>query len=122
MASLVIPNVRYEDSYRESMREFVAEGRPEELRALPHHETFASFVHELHEQSQGRGLPEGWVSGSTFWLVDAEHVLGRVEVRHQLTESLRQFGGHSGYCVRPSQPPRWHGLNAIPPGPPRCLA
>src|SRR5207253_306224 len=52
--TLVDPSVRFEASYRDAMAEFVAEGRSEELRSLPTHATFASFVAELHAQAEGR--------------------------------------------------------------------
>ena len=39
--------------------------------------------------------------------VDGEECLGRLSIRHVLTDGLREFGGHIGYVVRPSA--RRHG-------------
>jgi predicted acetyltransferase len=48
-------------------------------------------------------LPAGWVPDSTYWLVDNDKtVLGRVSIRHRLTEKLTQRGGHIGYYIRPA--------------------
>ncbi len=96
MASLAAPGVGFETSYRAAMTEFVAEGRPEEVGRFPEHSTFASFVRELHEHAAGRGLPDGWVAGTTFWLVADDTFVGKVEVRHSLTPALRLRGGHVG--------------------------
>lgn len=62
---------------------------------------FAAYVETLRRQRCGGDLPEGHVP-ATFLLaeVDAE-VVGRVSVRHQLTEWLAREGGHVGYGVRP---------------------
>lgn len=31
-----------------------------------------------------------------------DEYLGRLSIRHELTDGLREFGGHIGYVVRPS--------------------
>ena len=122
MVSLVAPDVGFETSYREAMGEFVAEGRRAELRALPDHATFESFVDELHAQSRGRDLPPGWVAGTTFWLVDGDGFIGKVELRHRLTEALRLRGGHVGYSIRPTMRRRGFGTIALAMVLPHCLA
>lgn len=84
------------------MAEFMAEGRDEELRSLPKHRTFAGFVRELADWSQGQALPDGRVPRSHYWLMDGDRFVGVVEIRHHLTEALRLRGGHIAYAVRPS--------------------
>ena len=63
----------------------------------------AEIVEAFARQSRGEGLPEGWVPGTTLFLVDDGRILGVANVRHRLTDHLRQFGGHVGYSVRPSE-------------------
>ncbi len=121
MPRLVAPHVDFERSYRDAMAEFVAEGRHEELRTLPHHADFSSFVAELHEQSEGRGLADGWVPGSTFWLAEGAQFVGFVEVRHRLTDALRVRGGHVGYAIRPTMRRRGNGRLALALVLPHCL-
>jgi predicted acetyltransferase len=67
--------------------------------AWPHNEIVEVFA----KQSRGEGLPEGWVPGTTLFLVDDERILGVANIRHWLTEHLERFGGHVGYSVRPSE-------------------
>jgi predicted acetyltransferase len=121
MISLLPPDAGFEASYREAMAEFVEEGREDELRALPRHETFAAFVAELKAQALGQGLPPGWVAGSTFWLVDDDIFIGKVELRHRLTAGLRMRGGHVGYAIRPTMRRRGHGTTALARALPYCL-
>lgn len=64
---------------------------------------FSEMVNWLEENESGRNLPEGWVPASTRWLVTREgEIVGAVNIRHRLTESLLQSGGHIGYGIRPS--------------------
>jgi predicted acetyltransferase len=112
-AALVAPDVQFESSYREAMAEFAAEGRLEELGSLPKHENFAGFVQELMDWSQGSDLPTGWVPQSSFWLVDGAWFIGKVEVRHRLTDALRLRGGHVGYAIRPTARRRGYGRAAL---------
>jgi len=37
-----------------------------------------------------------------LWWVDGSELLGRLSIRHELTDALRELGGHIGYVVRPS--------------------
>ena len=45
----------------------------------------------------------GLVSQTTLWLVDGREYLGRLSIRHALTDRLRIEGGHIGYEIRPTR-------------------
>lgn len=67
-------------------------------------EDFEGMISWLSDNENGKNLPDGWVSDSTFWLVSKENrVLGVVNIRHKLTEFLSSRGGHIGYGIRPSE-------------------
>ena len=122
MVELVEPDIRYEASYRTAVREFAGEGRGDEGEVLDAHASFGSFVEELREHARGRGLPPGWVAGADYWLVDGHTYLGRVQVRSELTDALRRFGGHVGYSIRPSARGRGYGTIALRLALTRCRA
>jgi len=65
-------------------------------------DNFAGYLKWMKQQSQGIGLNEGFVPNSTFWLVGNGEILGVTNIRHKLTPSLLEYGGHVGYGVRPS--------------------
>ena len=50
-------------------------------------------------------LAEGWVVSSTYLVMDKleKMVIGMIDTRHQLNETLRNYGGHIGYSVRPNE-------------------
>ncbi len=89
---LALPALRYEASYLAAEREAAREPEP-----------FAELVQRSADLSAGVDLPPGWVAATTWWLVDGAEYLGRVTVRHTLTDTLRAVGGHIGYEIRPSR-------------------
>ncbi|MFF0625282.1 GNAT family N-acetyltransferase [Streptomyces sp. NPDC004296] len=110
---LSAPTVRVHDSFLAAMAEFRAEGvhrsphsgLGRELRTWhtrwPSAEGFAAYVQEVGGVSSDERV-DGPVPMSTFWWVDGDTYLGRITVRHRLTPSLLEFGGHIGYAVRPT--------------------
>jgi predicted acetyltransferase len=52
--------------------------------------------------------PDGRVPATTMWWADGHDYLGRITIRHRLTPSLLNVGGHIGYDVRPSARRRGH--------------
>lgn len=52
--------------------------------------------------------PAGFVACTTLWWVEGDEYLGRLAIRHRLTQHLLDFGGHIGYDVRPSARRRGH--------------
>ncbi len=64
---------------------------------------FTGFVQKLRDYAKGIRLPQGWVPATAYWLVCSGRILGTCDLRHRLTELLRDEGGHIGYGVRPSE-------------------
>jgi predicted acetyltransferase len=109
-------------SFLDAMAEFRAEGRGAaddntmigaEIRAWAASwatpEAFARFVADLRAQAlEDTPRPAGYVPSTTLWWVDGEDYLGRIAIRHRLTPTLRERGGHIGYDVRPSTRRRGH--------------
>ncbi len=61
-----------------------------------------AYLRALAGRRVGAELPAGWVP-ETFLVADVDgQIAGRVSIRHELTDFLRDEGGHIGYCVLPS--------------------
>ena len=121
MVTLALPDVQFEAGYRAAFEEFCAEGRADVL-AQPPDDRFQELVDQLRQRAGGRGLPEGWVSGSTYWVVDDDdEFVGQLEIRHRLSEALRRFGGNVGYSIRPTRRRRGYGTAALRLALPKCL-
>ena len=116
MPSFASPHPRYQQSFLSSVQEFLDAGEDEKLTGLT---VFGEETHTIEELADTAAFaafaqrlcdlalletprPEGKVPETLLWWVDGDEYLGRLSIRHELTEALREFGGHIGYVVRPS--------------------
>jgi predicted acetyltransferase len=116
MPQLVAPTTRVHTSFLKAMAELQAEGRGEpddntmiasEIRSYgaTWHEpdAFDRYTADLRAQShEGAPSPAGHVPCTTLWWVAGEDYIGRLAIRHRLTDWLVNYGGHIGYDVRPT--------------------
>jgi predicted acetyltransferase len=107
MLFLSEPALTYKISYLEAVREFHAEGRNLDLDYRDLDDHFQDYVRDWNNRKVNP-YP-GKVAESIFWLIDGETFIGRVSVRHDLNDSLRLYGGHIGYEIRPTQRRKGHG-------------
>jgi predicted acetyltransferase len=113
---LVEPTTTVHRSFLEALEEYRSEGLYPELDPgrLRRPEQFAAYLVALHRERDGDpGRRADVVPQTTLWLVDGQEYLGRVSIRHQLTDRLRTEGGHIGYEVRPSQRRRGHATRML---------
>ena len=62
-------------------------------------ESFAAYLARLWRLENGAGLPSGRVP-SSFWVAwVGDRIVGRAALRHHLSDSLLEFGGHVGFGV-----------------------
>ena len=100
MIELVRPSLRYYGSFLVADAESTAEGTG---RGVTDEVGFAALLARVEQYATGRALPHGRVRETMLWLVDGDVYLGRISIRHELTDDLRRVGGHIGYDVRPSR-------------------
>ena len=82
-----------------------AELAAEDFSFLPFYgpdEPWDAYLARIASLSRGECLPPGIVPWTDLYGVLDGVVVGRVSVRHRLTEALERFGGHIGYGVRPA--------------------
>jgi predicted acetyltransferase len=123
MPELILPDGRVHQSFLTAMKEFQAEGRggPGDDHSMLGREirlwsdrwddpaVFAEYTAWLRADAREESSrPPGFVPGTTLWWADGDEYLGRITVRHRLTPSLLNVGGHIGYDVRPSARRRGH--------------
>jgi predicted acetyltransferase len=120
--ALVEPDARFQESFLRAMAGFVAEGRGgiDDLSTIGRDlrewgprwhdpDVFADYVAEV----RALALPEtprpvGHVPSTTLWWAEGDEYLGRIQLRQQLTDWLRDYGGHIGYDVPPEHRRRGH--------------
>ena len=98
----------YKDSYIAAVYEYIEENleptwHPEILRAR-----FDEFL-KVMRQAETEPLA-GMVPATQYWLiVPGIGYVGDLSLRHCLNDSLRRYGGHIGYTIRPSQRGKGYG-------------
>ncbi|HSL96800.1 MAG TPA: GNAT family N-acetyltransferase [Thermoleophilia bacterium] len=118
---LEAPHLRFHASFLAALEEYQAEGRHLELPAVLFADPaeFARYVAALRADVARPGEPDRYVAAltgsapptppdggyspqTTLWWVRGEDYLGRLAIRHHLTEDLLREGGNIGFEVRPS--------------------
>ena len=74
---------------------------------------FPAYLKRKVDMAQGVGLEDWMVPASTFWLMDGDTPVGQGNLRHRLTEKLREAGGHIGYAVASDQRGKGYGRELL---------
>jgi predicted acetyltransferase len=139
MFELVVPDARYHRSFLAVADEFIATGqdRYAGLLSWPADETFpglevtragledprafaeyvALVAGQCREEMPRPGI---YVPFTELWMTDGDEYLGRISLRHRLTDVLLTWGGHIGYAVRPSARGHGYARMALEQMLPRC--
>ena len=72
----------------------------EEIPLMADPDLFATWVQSLLDHERGVGIPDGRVPATSRWGVRDGEIVGVINLRHELTDLLLEWGGHIGYAVR----------------------
>ena len=65
-------------------------------------EEYKRWLNKCNNISKGKGLDNGKVPQTVYWLYIDDKPVGMGKLRHKLTNELMFIGGHGGYVIRPS--------------------
>lgn len=65
-------------------------------------QSWAQWLDRVGRDMAGTDLAPGRVPATMLFGVVGEDIVGRIHLRHELTDALLQDGGHLGYGVRPA--------------------
>lgn len=102
---LVLPNPKYKDNIMNYKREFIDNGENIYGSAgLKYAESFEQWYNKVLDNSKEETVREGLVLATPYLALNDENILvGMINIRHKLNESLLNMGGHIGYSVRKSE-------------------
>lgn len=68
-------------------------------------DSYDAWLKQLQNNSSPLTVQSDWVVSSTFFAIreSDSRIVGMVDIRHALNDFLRNYGGHIGYGVRPSE-------------------
>ena len=103
---LVRPDGSYARQIAEYRQEFLrCQSSMDGCGPLARMEDPLEWIEAIEKASRGEGLPEGWVPCTQFlWIRKADgRLLGMIQLRHECNDFLRDYGGHIGYSIRPTE-------------------
>ena len=113
MARLVLPSTEFKSSFLEAMSEFIDEGRSLDAHSYPICQPFDDFLVSRQKENTNPKPGDGRMANTDFWLIEKFSFVGRLNIRYELNETLREFGGHLGYEIRPSLRRRGYGKQIL---------
>ena len=61
------------------------------------------WLEERYDEDRGINLKPGYVAATSYWLMEDGKYVGSFVLRHKLTDSLMNIGGHIAYIILPSK-------------------
>ncbi len=116
MPQLVVPRLSVAASVRAAAREHGDDPQPVysgNVAGLADKELPDYVEGLLASTRENSPRPDAHVPSTHLWWVQDNTFLGRVHIRHQLTASLREVGGHLGYHVVPTHRRRGHATTML---------
>jgi len=83
--------------------------------------SFDDLLLEVDNECKGIGLAEGWVPCTVMYGVVDGSIVGRLSIRHKLTDALQIFGGHIGYATAPKHRHKGYASSMLKQALPMCV-
>lgn len=105
--TLVLPQRNHEAAVQEYIREHLDSGEDflHGSSRLTEMESYGDWLTHLAKQSDKITVAPDWVVSTTLLAIreSDQALLGTINIRHELNDFLREFGGHIGFGVRPTE-------------------
>ena len=101
MLSFILPTY----SNRDDVLSFYNEFEKENVACIgcASYRDFDAWLAGMNNRFTGKNLPEGYVRENFYLCYDKDELIGVFSLKFELTEFLKNFGGHIGYAVRRSK-------------------
>lgn len=98
MISFVLP----EETHRADVLDFYAEFEQNGEVCIGYngYQDFDTWLHGMQNRKAGKNLPDGYVRENFYLCYVQNEMVGVFSLKFELTQFLRDFGGHIGYAVR----------------------
>ena len=105
MMKLEKPNLKHIEMYHNYIEEWTTNLEdliPSSVRLQDM--SFEEWVDFIKTAENKESCSIEFVPANTYFLVkDENYIIGAINIRHELNESLRNIGGHIGYGIRPTE-------------------
>lgn len=104
MLKLIEANSKYIDGYKEAYQEMINQiesGNLSSRNSFFMNPDEIDIIKRFKDNRDQSKLPSYYVPSYDFFAVDDDKLIGIVNIRVRLTDSLLNYGGHIGYGVNP---------------------
>jgi predicted acetyltransferase len=116
---LVTPTEAHEQAARDYYHEHIANREPHlhGSSLFENYPSYSDWLAHLKTNSDPKTVPPGWVVSSTFFGVRESdgRIIGMIDIRHELNDFLRDYGGNIGYGVRPTERRKGYATQMLSP-------
>ncbi len=122
---LVEPTMEYEKELQAYRQEFLLhEGTAASCGSLKKYDDIKEWIKEVEQLKTSETTPDHLVPMTQYLYVREEDckIVGMIQIRHYLNEVLRNFGGHVGYSVCPSERRKGYATEMLKRVLPECKA
>ena len=102
---LVRPQIKHKEAALEFKKEFFYNGERviNGSEMLDNIDSYEEWLDSVTANTSPETVNPSWVVTDTFFAVDEDdHIVGIIDLRHELNDFLKDFG-NSGYSVRPTE-------------------
>ncbi|QQS59282.1 GNAT family N-acetyltransferase [Candidatus Peregrinibacteria bacterium] len=110
---LLKPTKKYAESWWQAIQEFEAEDIGGFWNIPDKPTNIDEYIQRTKDHSQGKNMPDWFVPGTTYWLIDNDKFVGHVNIRHELNDKLKKEGGNIGYAIRPTERQKGYGSKIL---------
>ena len=117
---LAFPTIEYEMQAKELIKETIEldNDNPDKwagFARLNEFEDYREWVQKVINSLDSTKLEPGRVSATTYFTVrkSDNKIVGIIDIRHALNDYLREFGGHIGYSIRPTERRKGYGKKQL---------
>lgn len=90
------------EEYKTDENPYKVAGIMDLVAAVDSHKTI-EWLEERYDEQRGLNLKPNYVAATSYWLIEDGKYIGSFVLRHKLTESLMNVGGHIAYIILPSK-------------------
>ena len=110
---LIFPTMEYKQAAQDYMQEHIdcGETHIHGSGSLMRYDNYENWLEKII-WNRTQASPD-WVTGSVYFAIESDKIIGTIAVRDYLNESLLKIGGHIGYGIRPSERGKGYGTKML---------
>ena len=122
MMKLIEPTMKYDEQIQSCKQECLSCGSPMDGTGSLRYDTTAEWLDKVNAYKNPATVPPDKVQATQYIFVREEDgkVVGMLQIRHYLNDLLREFGGHIGYLIVPSERRKGYATQMLALGLEKC--